>query len=378
MKFRLVLSQILVYPFFVFSVAHNIFGSKENLLLLRLAQGCGVLSFFWVIWNFESFRWKNSFSFRLLLVLTISIVLVNLMNGQLDLFSIVYPLSFFSISFLIRDSNVSLTFFVVLTIVVYSWFGYVAINEISPNEWVKGSRNHVSVLVIYMVILTQLIVLIKYGGGNLITHAILPFGSLIFSVLAIGRGGIISSGLLFIFSVLHLYFKNKKMQFNILILFIGIFFVGIWFFNLLDVLNQFDIINQYLYKFETQGFESEDREYLIYSYINSMSLLDFFIGNRDFPLIDLTLHNSFLHWHLKYGIGSLFFCIIVIRKMLHLMSFNFSIFLILLVILFRSWSDQILVSDGILMGLPFFSALSWQDKISLKSSNRHFSNNSFT
>lgn len=168
------------------------------------------------------------------------------------------------------------------------------------------------------------------------------------------------------------------MQFNILILFIGIFFVGIWFFNLLDVLNQFDIINQYFYKFETQGFESEDREYLIYSYINSMSLLDFFIGNRDFPLIDLTLHNSFLHWHLKYGIGSLFFCIIVIRKMLHLISFNFSIFLILLVILFRSWSDQILVSDGILMGLPFFSALSWQDKISLKSSNRHFSNNSFT
>lgn len=156
------------------------------MLLLRLAQGCGVLSFLGYL-EFWKFPLEKFFSFRLLLVLTISIVLVNLMNGQLDLFSIVYPLSFFfnfiSYSWFKCFFNV----FVVLTIVVYSWFGYVAINEISPNEWVKGSRNHVSVLVIYLVILTQLIALIKYGGGNLITHAILPFGSLIFSVLAIGR-----------------------------------------------------------------------------------------------------------------------------------------------------------------------------------------------
>lgn len=378
MKFRLVLSQFFVYFFIVFSIAHNLFGSKENLLFLRLAQGCGVLSFFWVIWNFKSFRWKNSFSFRLLLVLSMSIVLVNLINGQLDLFSIVYPLSFFSISFLIRESNVSLTFFLVLTILVYSWLGYEAVNGISPNDWVKGSRNHVSVLVIYLVILTQLIVLFKYGGGSLITHAILPFGALIFSVLAIGRGGIISCGLLLIFSVNHLIFKNRKVNLNVLILLIGIFFVGIWFFNILDVLNQFDIFNQYLYKFENQGFKSEDREYLIYSYINSLSTLDFFIGNWDFSLLDLTLHNSYLHWHMKYGLGSLFFCLIILRKMWHLISLNFSIFLILLVVLFRSWSDQILVSDGILFGLPFFTALNWQDKISLKSSHRHLSNNSFT
>ena len=213
-------------------------------------------------------------------------------------------------------------------------------------------------MVIYLVLLTQLVG-IKSGRYNpVVSFVFLPVLGFVFSALAISRSGILTTGFLVIVSLFSLFshsggFKNISLALAFLILLTGVISSS-----------QIDVIGSYFYKFDTKGLELAEREDVIDAYFNSITPFSFFFGPKNLDKIsgDITLHNSYLHWHASYGFGS----IVIIGYILVFMRrivFAFPlIFWLTLVLLFRSFSDQILLSEGILMGLPLFMCLAWNDK----------------
>lgn len=76
----------------------------------------------------------------------------------------------------------------------------------------------------------------------------------------------------------------------------------------------------------------------------------------------LTFHNSYIHWHFTYGFGSVLILIIVMRSIVKSFMREVYLNLLLIVLLVRSFSDQILLSDGILFGLPLFLIITINDR----------------
>jgi hypothetical protein len=357
MNYKKGISQLLIFSFVVFSVLHQLSGKKDDLVLLRVAQVIGSFSLLWFFSIVNVRRFFNSMSFRILIVAIISAFTVNFLRGEFYILNTIYALSFFAIANLITYSDVSDKFFIFFSVSVFLWLGYLAISGLPPSEWLKGSRNHVSILAIYLVILTQLIRLRKCGTASIITHFVLPFCALVLSTAAIGRSGIITSGILFITSLFWLLHTSKYRIYKFIMLFAVVGGVGFY------VFQNIQVGDDYLYKFETKGFDLAEREDVIANYINNISFLEFFIGpvDRDNLYDDITLHNSYLHWHLSYGFGSIIIVLMIFGFISRVMRKYPWIAFTLIIILLRSFSDQILLSDGILMGLPLFLIFQWDD-----------------
>lgn len=223
-------------------------GLKEDLVFLRLAQFTGFFAFLKLIFDIEFKVLIRNTTFKILLICFISTIIVGVVNSRLYLFNLVYPLCFFSISWLIVESRLTPIFFIIGTLLVVSFLSFLFITNVPPSEWVKGSRNYVSVILLYLTITSSCVARQNSKDPNLLVYLLLPLISMILSILALGRSGIITSIILFIVNVLfYMGYTNKKARiipFVLLILFSMVYLIS----------KRYDTIqSNYLYKFEKKG-----------------------------------------------------------------------------------------------------------------------------
>ncbi len=357
-------NKIIIYLFYSTSILHAIYGDKDFLLFLRIAQLFGLISFLRVLGFkgrrfFESKAVFRSNSFKILVLSLIGAFIIGIINTRYNFLSNIYPLSFFGVSWLICYIKPRKNVFILISLATFSLLFYYYLSGVNPTEWVKGSRNHVSVLALYITIVPLLIHLLNNGKASLLLYIVLPFLCFMLSVFAVGRSGIVTSFLL-LGGNIFLYYKNHKHKFKILLLYSS--FIILIFYFLLPNFQFF--LDSYLYKFTTREFALEDREDIIELYLNKMDFLTSFFSINSLEMIsknDLTLHNSYLHWHFAFGVFGLFILFISLKSLVKLFKINKIYFLILAVVLLRSFTDQILFSEGILLGLPFLLIISLID-----------------
>ena len=361
------LDKTLVILFFLFSVLHQIIGDKEDLTFLRLAQIVGIISFvrFLALADFKILI--KYISFKIFIVCVIATVLVGFANGRLYLLNLIYPLSFISVSYLAIKSKPSFQFFVLITGLIFAFLIYKILQGNPPGSWIKGSRNYVSVLILYLTITTICIHRINNNTGfKMIVYFVLPLIGMFFCVLALGRAGILSSILLIASSLLYLSRdKLNRNKTRIFLLLIAVTLIPVIFDN-------FDQIEaSYLYKFQTKGLELDERADVIDLYFDKINVISFIFSVPDVNSIyyseGITLHNSYLHWHFSYGIGAIFIFILLFKSILVSFRRDLNLNILLVIILMRSFSDQILLSDGILMGFPLFLIIMINDSNSFLS-----------
>lgn len=337
------------------------FGEKEFLFFLRFAQVFGLISFFRLIFleggNLINSRVKlKSYPYIFTFLAIIGLILTGLLNSRLLILSLIYPISFFSISYLIIITKPSHKPFTFISILVFLTLIFYYVNGLSPTEWVKGSRNHISVLLIYTTIIPILLNELNTRKSNLTVNVIFPLLSLALSITAVGRSGILSSAVLFSGSIYYYLTNTERFRYLLYPFFILLF--SSFYFLLLPYI---DFINDsYLYKFNNRGIQLESRQEIINFYISQIDLKSFifsFDNIKQVQYLGLTFHNSFIHWHFSYGIFSVFLFLLTIRSFIKLIRHNIYLSILFLVIILRSFTDQILYSDGILIGLPFILIL---------------------
>ena len=217
MKFE----RILVFFFFFFSVLHQTFGEKDNLIFLRICHLIGVTSFIYILINLKFFFVSansiyKSTLFKFFIICFVSTFFVEIINNRLYLFNLIYPISFISVSFLLVKSKPNPLPFALVSLLIFIYLFSLFRQGTPPTEWVKGSRNFVSILVLYLTIVTICISNIYEKKDNIIIHFFFPLMTLIISVLALGRSGIITSVLLLLICLSHILIKQKKNIFSLI------------------------------------------------------------------------------------------------------------------------------------------------------------------
>jgi hypothetical protein len=357
------IEKFLVLSFFIFAIMHQVIGQKDDLFFLRIAQMLGMFSFLKIVFSSDLskiLKKPKFISLQVLLICIFSTLFVELFNARLYLLDLIYPISFFSISYLILKSKPSPTPFLVISLVTFTYLFSKYLQGIPPPEWVKGSRNFVSVLCLYMCLTTLLISHLYNRKTTIAINFILPSLTLMFSVFALGRSGIISSIILLIVSVI--FFLNDKGKGNLIkyLFFLILIVIAIIVYKNIDFIE-----SSFLYKFERKGLDLDERGDVINMYIENLDLFSFAFS---FPTLDfiytiqgITLHNSYLHWHYSFGLGAFIILFLIVRAGINIYKSSKYLCLLLIIIMVRSFSDQVLLSDGILMGLPLMLLLMMND-----------------
>ena len=348
------IDRLLIYSFFAFSVMHQIIGAKDDLFFLRIAQLTGMSSFFRIVFSDEIsrvLRRSHHLSFKILLVCIASTLVVELFNDRLYLLDLIYPLSFFSVSYLIIKTRPSPTFFLVVSVITFAFLFSKYIQGYPPAEWVKGSRNFVSVLCIYLTITTILVSNLFTKETKLAIYFGLPLMTVVFSVLALGRSGIISSILILIVSSLHFINSKGRQHLSKYFFLLIVLGLGIFVYQYIDFIE-----SSFLYKFERKGIELDERGDVISMYLNNLDLYTFLFSYESldwiFTVQGITLHNSYLHWHFSFGFGAFIILFLILKSGASTYKTSKYLAFLLGIILIRSFSDQVLLSDGILLGFP--------------------------
>lgn len=347
--------RILCFLFVFFSVFHQIGGAKDDLLYLRSAQVIGLICFIRVfLTDYKLFLGQNILALRrpviFIGVCIISAIVVEFAHMRFYLMNLVYPISFLSVTLLVMRSKPSPTPYFLLASGVFILFMVNFSLGVSASDWVKGSRNHTSVLAIYLALMVLLISKVRDGKVSKGYILSVPIGALIISVMAVGRSGILSSLLLYTVCMLSSS-QNRKFKsalvLNICAMAVLGYFVSVNFDYLFDM---------FLYKFDTKQLDLDGRDSVFNAYFQSLDTLAVIFSYSDLSFLmttyGLTLHNSYLHWHYSYGIGIILLAAIILRSLFDFARTDLFLCGLLIVILARSFSDQVLLSDGILLGLP--------------------------
>jgi hypothetical protein len=118
--------------------------------------------------------------------------------------------------------------------------------------------------------------------------------------------------------------------------------------NRSDIGNTIYDISRYFNRLETRGLSDRDgREYIWSNYISQMNMKRFLFG-RD-PRYDLSLikfnlnyHNSFINLHAYSGMAGIIFVFLMLRAMVKLFNRNKLLWLILITLILRSFTDNVL------------------------------------
>jgi hypothetical protein len=176
--------------------------------------------------------------------------------------------------------------------------------------------------------------------------------TLLISIWGIGRSGIISSFVLFIGLILIKFWHKRKIVYFIFTFFI---FLSTMIYYFSDIFINFSLNNNFLsnavIRFIERGdefSESSARSTMWANYINNIDLTRFFFGvNVETDPWDegiensFNYHNSFIDLHLQTGIYGIFTMCLLFFSLFTLFKYNKVLFLLLLVLIIRSFTDTI-------------------------------------
>ena len=230
--------------------------------------------------------------------------------------------------------NLIILYFTYSLVILY--FFNVSINDMN-DEIMYTSRNYISVILLFHSVLLTIIVYMQ-TQMTLLTPSFL---TLILSVMATGRGGILCSAIFFI-SMTMLKFHsigNRYFKYALLISF------TITIVSCIPSIEDYYEDSEYLFRVRNGGFEDYSREKLLKEYVTNIDAISFFTGcdmskNAVFRQFEGNPHNSYIRLHSYLG----FFMIIpivsiIVSLFLHIKSQEFVFVLPLFPILLRGYTD---------------------------------------
>jgi hypothetical protein len=235
--------------------------------------------------------------------------------------SIIKSVQYFGIAILLINYKVNIKLLRISYYIHAAFFILHIALGTNPNMIFSSSRNIISVI---MLIQASLIYLESNQQSVNFTYlpALLSF---LISIWAMGRSGILSSGLLLIgvlIATLTLENRKRNVIVTIMIL-IGIFFMFIQDINVKIISNFVTNYNLFFRNFERIGLESNARDYIRIEYISQItSSIKYFVfglpieTNSIFSSFNYNLHNSYLRLHANYGIGGFLLIIIPIVSLI--------------------------------------------------------------
>ena len=255
------------------------------------------------------------------------------------------------IGIVILNNGLRKVFQLAFMVIVFLYISYLYMIGFEPSELLPSlSYNHISVLLLYSTVLFYL----SYDSKAIQQRHYHIWPALvccILCVLSLGRSGIISSAFLLI-SLIILKFKYSispkknlsKLKATILLASFG----GI----IIYMFNYF-AKEGYFMKFNDRGLKSDGRNMIIDSYFHSLDTQNLLIGNQSNffeEKIGLTAHISYLTWHNFFGASAFLLIIYVLYSIIKYFKCNKYYMSLLIVILFRSLTDDLLMFKGIMFG----------------------------
>lgn len=287
---------------------------------------------------------KNKYIFCYFLLQTICFCFSHMHNGNVNINGLVYNLMFIPFLLYLLNIEISvqpikLVFWLFTLYLTACWIKDIDFN----NVFETSSRNIISVVYIYLLCLIAFFNVDSFKINYI--YYIIP---VIFSVLAIGRGGILTTLLLLISRIFIDIISEKnyakriiKINFLVSLLLISGFLV-----TDLD-----GIVNKLFSRFISQGFHDDARTIIWSRYIDMSgnNIINFFLGakiNNDAYLakqVSGNLHNSFLSMHARFGMIYLILNIILILKSMRYYFYNrkYIYLLLLCALLFRGLTDVV-------------------------------------
>lgn len=334
-EFNRVKAHVLIVIFY-FSLFLKNYIDKDNIALqlffniVNVSIGFYLTSYFFI--KLES----NSLSKISIIVLFVSSVIVSLFSKNYRFEDIILVINYFGVGFLFINIKLSYRFFYFLCYILFAFFLINIFNEFDPNEIFNVSRNYISVLLLIVFLLHTLSCFQNDKNPSVVILII----SLILSIWATGRSGIITFSLLLVFYPFVI--KTKKIIKLLIVAFI--FLLSLYVYN-----NFYDFLFEFGFgRFEGMELES-DRSLMNSNYIinafRSLPELLFGTDLMEIPSIievDGNPHNSFIRLHVYYGLFGFIYVLSLISFSLYkiVVEKNFLFFLLFIVILIRVAVDS--------------------------------------
>ena len=354
---RWIASNLLVLIFFGLGTVYQTIGSEQDLSLLRGAQIVGFVIFVFellrVLLQGKSIAGIRKYRVAAFILFACVVVgfSVRLVRGIVYFFDFVYPLGAIGVALMMMERIISVR---ILSMCFYGFVLYLLsqiIQGIPPAFWVKGSHNHVSVMLIS---LSSMLTFYHYylSGRIVLAPAIV---SSILALLAIGRAGILSTSLMVLALVSARIVKRKTLVSTIGL---GAIVISVLTLYADDIAYS---IAPKLSRFQEMGLESNERMLVVEYYLDRMDIRGVILGSDIQELeqssMALTSHNSYLDWHIKFGFGSFLLLGFSLYTFFRFFKKDVLFASLLGVIMLRSFTDQILLMGHILIGVPFICLL---------------------
>ena len=226
----------------------------------------------------------------------------------------IHPASFYLISapafgYFILECKFNRRIIYIPILVISVFFVYYIVsgqdlNKIFPHT----SRNYISVIMITNAALINIIEWKQFRKISLWPSLL----TLLFSVVAIGRAGIICSSFFFLGTLYCLYHRHKitnRFIYSLIIIIPAIILIILFFDSIMNALKEIDFFDR-LFK---AGIKDAPRKVLLQTYLSKINFKTLMLGynyesNPLFVKLALNPHNSFIRLH--YYVGILFFPVV--------------------------------------------------------------------
>lgn len=348
------ISEDLVFAFlpgiyYIFNTLKLVTGNSMIPFGVLLVVGCLGLIY---VWKKNTYRFLP---FHIFSIVFIVFTAINMMiTGNLDLMDyfasiLLLGVTAMMLSYRWEVRHGAITFYVTAALMV---LGYIRDSE---NILTISSNNYVSVLLVLSVAMYY--IPFEWNGRKMQVFDLIPaFLTFVLSVLASGRGGMISAALLLV-CIIAIYFMDKLKVYSKVVL---IFIIAIGLFVGIEVAFGGILTDKImsLGNWKTKGVASNSRLRLWRAYWNKSieSPLYFILGS---PLSDIpyamkfnrNCHNSFIQLHAYSGIFSLIimFVYMIRSAVLYIKNHHLILFSMLLVLFVRGMTDKFIFAQ---YGMP--------------------------
>lgn len=284
---------------------------------------------------------------------TIGLMARSVVHGTLAPLGVIpYLMAAGGAAFALRRGHLSRNLLAVLAMIAAVFLLSAFVQGVFPNNVLPGrSRNHISVLVL------GLAAMLVYDDAR--SHRDVRIWPAAFAALAslwaVGRSGILAAAVLLGAALWVNRARLRTREGLAVLALLGAGFVWLW--SRYGAAIQ-AFVRLSTHKFRERGLESDVRLQILFDYTRGMDWKALLFGQQEFVVnwIGLTLHSSYLVWHLLFGVLAVvpaYFSAVTLFRALRRHSV---LAMVLLAILLRSLTDTVLF-PGIFFDPVFFAII---------------------
>lgn len=287
------------------------------------------------IGNKKEIVFKSFFLFAIVL-------LIQVFNETLTPFTLYILSAPILALFIIRNNFDTKTLKISIYIISVVFLLFFIVKRNLAGIFYQMSVNYVSVVLIMNVVIVNSIERIQKEKISILPSIL----ALLFSLLAMGRAGILCTFLLVCNSLYFSWSSYTKRQKTGLLLLLVIPIVVIGLFKgdmVVDYISNLSVLE----RFDERGVDSPSRDILKREYIANLDIKNLllgynFIDNQWFIHYGQNPHNSYMRLHHFFGFCFLIVMGFIFKQVIKLFKIDKFLCIMVLVILLRSWTDSVL------------------------------------